>query len=79
MPITTSTFGISGSVKSRNFVPVRVWKQVRRKRSDSSTSIPVLGTPGFGSVETVPGVGVDVPEELCAVLPVVAGATVEGI
>ena len=39
---------MSGSVKRRNFVPVMVWKQVRRKRSVSRTSRPVLGAAGFG-------------------------------
>lgn len=46
-------------------MPVCVWKQVRRKRSVSSTSIPVLGCPGSGSEEVdaalgVVGVAVDI-------------------
>lgn len=30
-------------MKSRNFTPVGVWKQVRRKELDSRLSIPVVG------------------------------------
>ena len=37
----TSTLGCCGSVNRRNFIPVNVWKQVRRNRADSRTSIPV--------------------------------------
>lgn len=67
MPITVSIFPIIGSVNSRNFVPVNVWKHVRRNLSVSSVSSPVTGVPGFGNecavavgVEDI--VGVDVPE-----------------
>lgn len=41
-------FVIKGSVNRRNLVPVNVWKQLRRKRSVSSTSMPDLGRPGLG-------------------------------
>lgn len=40
--------GDNGSVKRRNFVPVRVWKQERRKYWVSNVSMPDAGTPGFG-------------------------------
>jgi hypothetical protein len=59
-------FVIKGSVKRRNLVPVNVWKQLRRKRSVSSTSMPDLARPGFGRepFDEVFGAGVDVPDEL---------------
>ena len=62
--MTGSTLVMSGSVNSRNFVPVSVWKQVRRNLSDSRTSRPVTGVPGMGSawvvvVEVQGPVGVD--------------------
>lgn len=38
-------------MKSRNLMPVTVWKHVRRKRSVSRTSRPVLGEEGFGRVK----------------------------
>ena len=47
--IITSVFGILGSVKSRNFVPVSVWKTVRRKKEDSRDSIPDARTFGSGN------------------------------
>ena len=39
-----STFGWFGSVKSRNLVPVSVWKHCNLKFSVSSTSIPEGGS-----------------------------------
>jgi hypothetical protein len=48
--MTASIFGISGSVMSRNLVPVWVWKQVRRKKEVSRVSRPVIGRLGFGAV-----------------------------
>lgn len=39
-----------GLVNKRNLVPVRVWKTVRRKKEDSSTSIPLGATVGSGTV-----------------------------
>jgi len=47
----TSVFGILGSVKRRNLVPVSVWKTVRRKKDDSSDSMPVGATVGSGYVQ----------------------------
>ena len=47
----TSTFACCGSVKSRNFVPVRVWKHCRRKFSVSRTSIPDGGSGREEGVE----------------------------
>jgi len=35
--------GCSGLVNSKNFTPVGVWKQVKRKWLDSSDSMPVVG------------------------------------
>lgn len=61
----TSTFGVTGSVKRRNFTPVIVWKQVRRKESVSRTSRPDLGREGFGRKAEV---DVDVEEGLVLVL-----------
>lgn len=52
-----STFGVTGSVKRRNFVPVNVWKQLRRKKFVSIVSMPEGRTEGSGVV---------VPEELVA-------------
>lgn len=49
----TSTLGVMGSVRSRNFVPVGVWKHVRRKRLVSRVSMPVVGREGFGLVVEV--------------------------
>lgn len=40
---------VIGSVNKRNFVPVSVWKQVRRNFSVSRYSRPDAGIPGFGS------------------------------
>ena len=37
-------------MKSKNFVPVKVWKQERRKYWVSRDSIPVAAAPGFGRV-----------------------------
>lgn len=39
-------------------MPVRVWKQVKRKRSVSSTSIPDFGWPGSGSDQLEDALGV---------------------
>lgn len=39
---------MSGSVNSRNFVPVSVWKHVNRNFSVSRYSIPEAGTEAFG-------------------------------
>lgn len=52
-------------------MPVKVWKHVRRKRSVSSTSMPVFGRAGLGSDQWEEGVvvavvGVEVPEALLA-------------
>jgi hypothetical protein len=47
----TSTFACCGSVKSRNFVPVKVWKHCRRKFSVSRTSIPDGGSGREDGVE----------------------------
>lgn len=49
-----SVFGMLGSVKSRNFVPLRVWKTVRRKKDDSRDSIPDGATVGSGYVHVFP-------------------------
>lgn len=46
--ISPSVLGILGSVKSRNFVPVRDWKTVSLKKLDSRLSMPVTGRSGFG-------------------------------
>ena len=46
--IMISVFGIDGSVNSRNFVPVRVWKTVRRKKLLSMDSIPEGARLGSG-------------------------------
>ena len=46
--IIASVFGIEGSVKSRNFVPVSVWKTVKRKKLLSSDSIPEGAKLGSG-------------------------------
>jgi hypothetical protein len=43
-----------GSVNKRNFVPLRVWKTVRRKKEDSNDSIPDGGTVGSGYVQLRP-------------------------
>ena len=43
----TSTLGWYGSVNRRNLVPVNVWKQVKRKREDSRTSMPVRSLDGM--------------------------------
>lgn len=48
-----STLGWCGSVKSKNFVPVTVWKHVSRKVPDSSTSKPVRSEAGMPRVEGV--------------------------
>jgi hypothetical protein len=49
----TSTFACCGSVKSRNFVPVSVWKHCRRKFSVSRTSIPEGGSGREEGVEVM--------------------------
>lgn len=49
----TSTFGWCGSVNKRNFVPVKVWKHVRRKWEDSRTSMPVRWLDGMPREEGV--------------------------
>lgn len=49
--IRKSTLGVKGSVKSKNFVPVSVWEQDKRKNWVSIVSMPVEATPGFGTVE----------------------------
>lgn len=77
----TSTLGMSGSVNSRNLVPVTVWKQVMRNLSVSSTSSPVLGSDGLGSVVAA-CVGVDVRDEeepAVAEVPVEEETAVAGI
>ena len=43
-----------GSVNNRNFVPLRVWKTVRRKKLDSRDSIPDGATVGSGYVQVFP-------------------------
>ena len=48
-----STFGWWGSVKSKNFVPVNVWKQLKRKWDDSRTSMPVRSLEGTPRMEGV--------------------------
>lgn len=63
----TSIFVVGGSVNRRNFVPVSVWKQVRRNRSVSRTSIPVFGREGLGRVQALEGAVVDV--DVPAVVP----------
>lgn len=47
-------------------MPVNVWKQLRRKRSVSSVSMPDLGRPGFGRepFDEAFAAGVDVTDEL---------------
>lgn len=52
--IKTSVFGMLGSVNRRNFVPLRVWKTVKRKKDDSSDSIPDGATLGSGYVQLRP-------------------------
>jgi hypothetical protein len=54
--INTSVFGMLGSVNSRNFVPVNVWKTVRRKNDDSSDSMPDGAIAGSGYVQCRPEV-----------------------
>lgn len=53
MPLMiVSVFGILGSVKRRNFVPVSVWNTVRRKKLLSIVSMPVAGTLGSGNAQS---------------------------
>lgn len=46
--IKPSVFGILGSVKSKNLVPVNDWKTVSLKKLVSILSMPVAGTSGIG-------------------------------
>ena len=46
--IKPSVFGILGSVKSKNLVPVKDWKTVSLKKLVSMLSMPVAGTSGIG-------------------------------
>jgi hypothetical protein len=52
--ISTSVFGMLGSVNRRNFVPVSVWKTVNRKKEDSSDSMPDGAAVGSGYVQVRP-------------------------
>lgn len=70
----TSIFVAGGSVNRRNFVPVSVWKQVRRNRSVSRTSIPVFGREGLGRVQALEGAVADV--DIPAAVPTVDAAEV---
>lgn len=54
-------------------MPVCVWKQVKRKRSVSSTSMPDFGWPGSGSDQPEDAEGVVGVEEDVVVVGFVVG------
>ena len=53
MPLIATSMSDSrmlGSVKSKNFVPVKVWKQVSVKKLELRLRMPVVGVVGSGVV-----------------------------